>query len=248
MELWIITGVSRGLGAALARAALAPNRHVIGISRSGNRGLAAHAARHGAIYEDIHLSLSDLDALAVRTDVLLAAMPARITRAVLINNAGTVEPIGANLPLDAHAVARSLAVNVGAAIVLTSRFIAATVHADRRQVLHVSSGAGRTPIRGWATYCASKAALDMHARCINAEQTGSDAPAKAVSLAPGIIDTEMQLTIRETDHERFPEVERFRALKSEGRLRTPDDAARAVLDYLDRPDFGMVEVDAIRTP
>lgn len=246
MELWIITGVSRGLGASVTRQALQPDRHVIGLSRSGNRTLAGIAQRHGAIYEDVHVDFADLDALATRCDVLLSAMPASLTRAVLINNAAVVDPIAMNTSIDAKALTRSIAVNLGATMILTSRFLGTTEHAHHRQVVHISSGAARRPVSGWAAYCSSKAALDMYARCINVEQSTLPNPAKAVSLAPGVIDTDMQSAVRAANARDFPDVERFRAMKADGQLRAADDVARDILRYLDQTDFGASEIDDLR--
>ena len=106
MELWIITGVSRGLGAALAMQALAPERLVIGISRTGNAALGREAKQRGAIYDDVHLSLADLGATERRIKSRLASLPAQLARAVLVNNAGLVEPIGARQALPAEEIAR----------------------------------------------------------------------------------------------------------------------------------------------
>lgn len=248
MELWVITGVSRGLGAAIALRALAPERHVIGISRTGNAALRSEAAKRGAIYDDVHLSLSDLSVTERRIKSLLASLPAALARAVLINNAGVVEPIGVRQALPADELARGINVNLGAVLLLSSCFIAATRHAERRQVLNISSGAARRPIAGWTAYCCTKAAIDMHVRCVNLEHATEPHPVRAVSLAPGVIDTDMQANIRTAPESDFPDVERFRSLKTEGKLVTSEAAAAKVLDYLDLPNFGAIEIDNLQYP
>jgi NAD(P)-dependent dehydrogenase (short-subunit alcohol dehydrogenase family) len=248
MELWVISGVSRGLGAAIAAQVLAPERHVIGISRTGNHELVKAAASHGAIYEDVHLSLADLAATERRFTALLASLPSKLTRAVLINNAGVVEPIGVRSAMAADELARAINVNLGAALLLSSCFIAATQHAERRQVLNISSGAARRPIAGWMTYCSTKAAIDMLTRCINLEHAGQPNPVHAVSLAPGVIDTDMQANIRTAPKSDFPDVDRFLALKSEGKLASSEDAATKVLDYLETQEFGVNEIDSLQYP
>jgi NAD(P)-dependent dehydrogenase (short-subunit alcohol dehydrogenase family) len=246
MELWVVTGVSRGLGAAIAMQALAPERHVIGFSRTGNTALRTEAAKRGAIYDDVHLSLSDLSAAERRFKALLASLPAQLSRAVMVNNAGVVEPIGVRQIMPADELARALNVNVGAVLLLSACFIACTQHAERRQVLNISSGAARRPIAGWSTYCCTKAAIDMHARCVNLEHAGEPNPVRAVSLAPGVIDTDMQANIRTAQESNFPDVERFRALKAEGKLVAADVAAARIIEYLDQPGFGSVEIDSLQ--
>ncbi|CCF96619.1 fragment of putative short-chain alcohol dehydrogenase oxidoreductase protein (part 2) [Ralstonia solanacearum K60] len=104
----------------------------------------------------------------------------------------------------------------------------------------MSSGAARRPVAGWAAYCAGKAGLDMFVRAINAE---GDAGTRAVALAPGVLDTDMQRTIRDAD---FAGVQRFRDLHAHGELVSPRDAARRIVAYLARPDFGATELDDLR--
>jgi NAD(P)-dependent dehydrogenase (short-subunit alcohol dehydrogenase family) len=129
----------------------------------------------------------------------------------------------------------------------TARFLAATdkLGIDRR-VLNISSGAGRSPIEGWSVYGASKAALDMYTKYVKAEQAQQRNPAKIASLAPGVVDTAMQAAIRSTGAAQFPPVERFRRMKKQGMLASPDETARLILDYLERPDFGEREIEDIR--
>jgi NAD(P)-dependent dehydrogenase (short-subunit alcohol dehydrogenase family) len=95
--------------------------------------------------------------------------------------------------------------------------------------VNISSGAGRRPVQGWAAYCAAKAALDMATRVVALEAQARRKPVEAVSLAPGVIDTAMQGEIRGTSAEQFADVERFRAMKAEGKLRDAGDVAADIL-------------------
>ncbi|MEZ4687041.1 MAG: SDR family NAD(P)-dependent oxidoreductase [Bacteroidia bacterium] len=65
-----------------------------------------------------------------------------------------------------------------------------------KNILFISSGAGRKPRQAWSTYCSTKAALDMYAGCVAKEQRFADFPASIVSIAPGVVDTDMQALIR----------------------------------------------------
>ncbi len=250
MEVFIVTGASKGLGAALVEQLLHPDRHVVGIARSGNDALAAAAREKGAVLEWHRQDLSDVVATDALAASICAAMPRDARRYVLVNNAGLAEPIGPLASLDAAVVARAISANLTATMILTTRFLAATAPLDAdRRVLHISSGLGRRPMDGTATYCVSKAGMDMHARCINAEPDDPQRArrkARAVSLAPGVIDTGMQVFMRGQDAERFPEGRYFAGMKDEGRLVAPADVAAKVIRYLDRDDFGTVEIDDIR--
>jgi len=113
-------------------------------------------------------------------------------------------------------------------------------------VLNISSGAAHTAYAGWSMYCATKAALDHFTRCVALEQAGLPNGAKVVALAPGMIDTTMQATVRSAGPDAFAESARFIALKESGQLPSPGDAAGRVLRYLERADFGVKPVDDVR--
>ena len=106
-----------------------------------------------------------------------------------------------------------------------------------------ASGAGSSAYAGWSVYCASKAALDHHARAVALDRTPG---LRIASIAPGVIDTDMQAEIRATSDDRFPDRHRFEALKRDGKLRLPDDAARELVDALLAPDFGEEPVADLR--
>lgn len=249
MDFVILTGASRGLGAALAEQLLSPSRQLVCIARSPNEALAARARASGARLDYQLHDLSDPDATAQLARTLGQALRAAagVTRFVLINNAGVIEPIGRVESLAAAPLAAALQVNLASAMLLTAGFLAATESAGaERRVLNVSSGAGRYPVAGWSAYCSAKAALDMFTRCIAAEHAGHPNAPRVCSLAPGVIDTGMQVTIRAAGEADFPSVERFRKLKAEGALGAPAEVAARILAYLDRDDFGEREIDDIR--
>ena len=164
-------------------------------------------------------------------------------RAILVNNAGLLQPIGRLEQQDPAAVTRAVAVNVGAVLALSAAFARATGHASDRRILHVSSGAGRNAYAGWSVYCATKAALDHHARAVALDRTPR---LQIASVAPGVIDTDMQAEIRQTPADTFPDRERFVQMKRDGSLRSPADAARSLVDHLLAPDFGADPVTETR--
>lgn len=245
-EVAIVTGASRGLGAAIAERLLAPHRRLVCVARSGNEALLALAQARAAPIEYLRHDLADpqaIDAL-VASVVAVAQAHADAKRFVLVNNAGVVEPIGPIESLRSGPLAVSLQVNLASLMRLTAAFLEATENAaGERRILSISSGAARHPIAGWAPYCAAKAAVDMFTRCIADEQARRPNPARACALAPGVLDTEMQSTIRAAD---FPSIERFRQLKAQGGLMAPEEAAARIVAYLDRDDFGARPIDDLR--
>lgn len=235
----ILTGHSRGLGAAICEELLARNIPVLGIARTHN---SAAAQQHPA-FEQVELDLADTSALAAW--LASGELPQRLlgrTRVLLINNAGLVQPVGPLGTQDPAAVARAVSVNVAAPLMLADAVAAQTWLAEVR-VLHVSSGAGRHPYPGWSVYCATKAALDHHARAAALDAVPT---LRVCSLAPGVIDTDMQTEIRSSPQERFPLRERFESMKRDGTLASPQECAVKLVAFLLSKDFGKEAVADLR--
>jgi NAD(P)-dependent dehydrogenase (short-subunit alcohol dehydrogenase family) len=93
-------------------------------------------------------------------------------------------------------------------------------------LINLSSGASSKAYAGWGAYCAAKAAVERLTEVIALEE--AEAGLRAYSVAPGVVDTDMQALIRETSDDRFPDVERFRALEREGAF----NSTRFVADEL----------------
>lgn len=236
----IVTGHSRGLGAALAAELLARDIRVLGVARQGNPALAA--AYPGQLSE-AGLDLADTAALRAWLDggQLGDFLGGDGGPLLLINNAGVLGPMAALEAQDAGEIAAAMAINVSAPLLFSAAL--ARRHAGELRILHVSSGAARNPYPGWSIYGASKAALDHHARCVAADGRGR---LRICALAPGVIDTDMQTRIRASAAADFPLKDKFVALKAEGRLSTPQGAARAVVDYLLSEGFGRQPVADLR--
>lgn len=228
MKLFVVTGSSSGLGLSLIRRlAERPDTEVIGISR---RPVSVPNVR------SIQLDLSDPAAVIPGIEAALAECKApQYAEAVLFNNAGVVAPVAPLLRVDAALLDTNIRTNLVGPMLVMRAFIEATNgRARKRVIVNVSSGAGRRPVSGWAAYCASKAGLDMATRVAALE-----APPGLVicSLAPGVIDTPMQETIRDSKTEDFPDLARFQAMMAEGTLRPADDVADIILHHIEHGSF-----------
>jgi NAD(P)-dependent dehydrogenase (short-subunit alcohol dehydrogenase family) len=247
-RLYVVTGHSRGLGAAMAAQLLQPGQVVIGLSRHPNPALVAQAQPRGATLEQWPVDLAEPLAAARRLrDWLAAVAPQRFERAVLINNAGALNTPAPLRDGDLAALSGTLRIDLEATLLLCAAFLDATRHwAGERRVLNISSGLGRRAMASSATYCAAKAGMDHLTRCLALEESLLPNGARVLSLAPGVIDTDMQVQLRGADAAAFPDRESFLALQRDGRLSTPEAAAARVLASLERPDFGQQPVGDVR--
>ncbi|CAM8828413.1 SDR family oxidoreductase [Burkholderia pseudomallei] len=237
----IVTGHTRGLGEALAEQLLRRDIAVLGLSRGRHPSLASHAPER-LVEAELDLSEPARVQAWLGGDTL-GAFVAGASRVLLFNNAGTVEPIGPLDTQDTAAIAHAVGLNVATPLMLASALAKLAPDALERRIAHISSGAARNAYAGWSVYCATKAALDHHARAVALD---ANRALRICSVAPGVVDTGMQATIRATSDERLPSRERFAQLKSSGALSTPDDAARQLIDYVLSDDFGSTPTADIR--
>jgi benzil reductase ((S)-benzoin forming) len=224
MNLYIVTGTTRGLGEALAlRIARDADNELIALARAPDAPVPGGAR--------LEVDLADPVALAAACDRIEQRIRGkRYAKAVLVNNAGVVAPVAPLEAADPAELARNLAVNLVAPMLLMGRFLRMTESAAMlRRIINISSGAGRRPIFGWSAYCAAKAGLDMASRVVALESQSRRRPVEVASLAPGVIDTAMQGVVRSAAPEDFADVERFRKMKADGALRSPDDVAADIL-------------------
>ena len=243
-HLTLITGASRGLGLALTEQLLAQGHRVLALARQPTLA----AVPPGSELISWESDLVDSAPVAERLAGWLAAQDAQaIASVTLINNAGVVSdpaPLSAGRSAD---LTRALRVGLEAPMLLTAAFLRATATwAAPRKVLMISSGLGRYAMAGSASYCAAKAGMDNLARAVALEEAMQPNGARVVSLAPGVIDTDMQLQLRSASAESFPERERFVGMKTGGLLMSPALAASKVLKVLAQPDFGSNPIADVR--
>nr|MDA3886122.1 SDR family NAD(P)-dependent oxidoreductase [Candidatus Delongbacteria bacterium] len=119
-----------------------------------------------------------------------------------------------------------------------SKFIERTLnYSCEKRIINISSGAAKKPYDGWSTYCSSKAALDMLTRCVNVEQNKKEFPVNVISFDPGIMDTEMQNDIRQSNKEDFSQLSRFIDFKENGALLSAEFVADKVIEVLSSDNF-----------
>ncbi|MDM0115037.1 SDR family NAD(P)-dependent oxidoreductase [Variovorax sp. J22R133] len=248
-HLVILTGASRGMGRAMAEQLLRRTDHaLVCISRHSDPSLAASTPPSGTTIDQWQQDLSDAASAAARLGSWLeAAQEGRYASATLINNAGVIARPAPLSDASADDLLRALRVGLEAPLLLSSAFLKATrLWGVPRKVLNISSGLGRSAMASQSPYCAAKAGMDHFSRAVALEEAQLPGGARIVSLAPGVIDTDMQAQLRGGDPASFPDRGRFERLKSEGLLDSPETAAKKVLAWLDREDFGSKPVADVR--
>jgi len=234
-DLAIVSGGSSGIGAGLLRAVPWKGARTVDVSRRGAPGCE-------------HLAADLSDPAGWRT---VAAFFEREVasfageRIAFFHGAGTLTPMGFAGEVDLAAYTRNVLLNSAAPQVLGAAFLAAA----RRTRAHchlvmISSGAARNVYEGWSSYGAGKAAVDQWVRTAGAEQERRGGRCRVLSVAPGIVATDMQREIRETDRGDFPEVAKFVGLHESGELRDPFDVARELWELLERdlPNGAVVDL------
>lgn len=236
MNYYIITGTSKGLGKALVELLLKDeNNFVYGLSRTST---CVHER-----YVHSYVDLCDLSAVE-RFKLPVLKNPKQI---VLINNAGMVGDISHVGKLSPKKVIASYNLNLIAPVLLTNSFVAKYESLGcEMMVLNISSGAGRSPVDGWNVYCSTKAGLDMFSEVLNEEKTLNKFNLTVLSLAPGIIDTEMQNQIRLSDSSGFSNVERFINYKKDGALTDPKLTAQQVYRFLSEKALRKTVICSVR--
>ncbi len=221
MNTLFITGVSSGLGQALAEGYLSRGWTVYGLSRR----IPEDLIRHDAFHHD-SLDLRDHD----KTPRVIAESLRGVDRLNLaILNAGTISRIEdlANVGLDE--LKDVMDVNVWANKTLIDALYSVIGSVD--QIVTISSGASVNGYRGWSGYSVSKAALNMLTMLYARERPNTH----FCALAPGVIDTPIQEDIRKLPHDpRFPAIERIRRTRGTPDMLSPEEGAERVIAAIER--------------
>ncbi len=189
----IVTGASRGIGAAAAVALAKAGATLMLTARDSDllATVAQPIARAGATISSRGCDVSDYGAIAR----LVAETEDKFGRVdALINNAGVIEPIATVADSDPAVWARNIEINLTGAYYAIRAVLPRMIAAGGGTIVNVSSGAGMRPLEGWSAYCTGKAGLAMLTRAIALENATNGI--RVFGFQPGTTDTDMQVTIR----------------------------------------------------
>jgi NAD(P)-dependent dehydrogenase (short-subunit alcohol dehydrogenase family) len=177
----LVTGGNRGIGAATVVALARAGAAVSYTARS------AHSLAEGPTGDRISGLVADATDRAL-TDGLMAR-----GFDIVVNNAAIIAPIGRIDQVSIEDWDQSLQVNLVSAFHVTQGAIRHRP-VGGVTIVHLSSGAARSPMEGWSAYCAGKAGLAMLTRSVQLEF--GDLGVRVFGFAPGVVDTGMQGAIR----------------------------------------------------
>jgi benzil reductase ((S)-benzoin forming) len=228
----IITGTSRGIGKAIANYYLEKGEKVVGISRSNEIKHKNFTFVKCDFTEKQQLYNLDLSEFAEPENY-----PVR-----LFNNAGILGEIKRTHELTLTHYTDVSMVNIVATQFLCSYTLQTFGLDNVDTIVNISSGAGGRPVPSWAAYCASKAAVNLFTETMAEELKELGKNTKVYSIAPGVVDTDMQHSIRNSDQRDFSNKQNFVDLKENDELRTPEEVAILLDEFLqeDHSDQGVL--------
>ena len=186
----VITGASRGIGAAAARAFADAGAKVALVARS-EAAIATLAQDIGsnaiALPCDV-ASYSDVVATLAKVEEQLGPLD------VLIGNAGILDPISHLAEADPEAWGATIDVNLKGVFNGMRAAMPGMITRGAGTIITVSSGAAHGPVEAWSSYCASKAGAYMLTRC--ADKEARDKGLRIMGLSPGTVATDMQRDIK----------------------------------------------------
>ena len=186
----LITGASRGIGEAAARAFAQNGANVALVARSETE-ISRIASEIGARAISIPCDVSDYEQVKAAITQTIAAFG---QLDVLINNAGVVEPIGHLQDTDPVAWGKVIDINLKGVMYGLHAAMPGMIAQGGGTIINISSGAAHGPVEGWSAYCSSKAGVYMLTRA--ADKEARDKGLRIMGLSPGTVATQMQREIK----------------------------------------------------
>lgn len=206
----IITGISTGIGHALALIFLSQGKSVVGIGRNNT-------------ISDPNFRFISCD-LSNQLNVKALSLPniSNETELLFIHNAGILGEVDYFSKTDIAALEAVMQVNFTAGTTLVQKLLQLNLP-SKSTFIFISSGAGKSAIPGWAAYCASKAAVNMFCETLHHEFQEQNSSYRIYAVAPGVVETNMQALIRQVPKSKFQAVEKFLEYKELNILYRPED-------------------------
>ena len=224
-DMVIITGATNGIGKAITQRVLASGQVCYAVVRdvAKMREMFSNVDLSNLFVTDYHCkSFHENMPLYYKTDA---------SHAVLVLNAFDISPIKMAVELTTEDISKNIDFNIAKQIeTVLKAWEFARYQNVSLKIVSIDSGAAYRPICGWSMYCAGKAYINMFLKVFSKE---NEIP--IVLYDPGVVDTNMQETIRSSDIHDFPLVETFKNYHSLHQLNSPADVAEDIWErYLSK--------------
>lgn len=186
----LITGASRGIGAATAQLFAEQGANVVLLARSADE-INALASEIGANAIALTCDVSRFEDMAGATEQAQARFG---SVDILINNAGVIEPISHLANADPASWAKAIEINLTGVFNGMRAVLPVMRAAGQGTIITVSSGAAHNAIEAWSHYCSSKAGAAMLTKCAHLENAARGL--RVMGMSPGTVATQMQRDIK----------------------------------------------------
>lgn len=233
-KTYLVTGASKGIGLELALCLATSGMNVILLARDTpsletSRKLVQSISPSST---SICCDLSNNESI----DKTISSLTGDYQKLDgIVHNAGMISPIMPMNKAPSDVWAENIQVNLIGVQRLTQGLYPLMKASDHCRVTTISSGASLRPLESWSSYCVAKAGQDMWARCLAAE--GKIDGISAISIAPGIVDTDMQKEIRSADSAEFPSHASFVGYYENGDLSDAKDVAEKLMPLITKHSF-----------
>jgi benzil reductase ((S)-benzoin forming) len=218
-KVFIITGANRGLGKAIVDLLIEnENNFIISISRRLNEEQRNYSK------ENFYFLKADLSNNSISEKMRSINLLITGNDICYINNASIIDPISKIEDLNDEAIDKIISVNIKSTIIIT-KYLLRNFHQNKLTFVNISSGAASRAINNWSLYCSSKAFIKMFFNVAEGEYKQHS----FFNIDPGVIDTGMQKSIRNSD---FPDVSDFQKLEKEGKLQSAKDVAKEIINTI----------------
>ena len=189
----IVTGASRGIGAATARELARNGVSVILAARSGEAiaRIATEISANGGMAEAVTCDVSRWEDVAAAVSCCREKF-GRLD--ILVNNASVIEPIARLGDSDPADWSKAVDINFKGVYYGLRAVVPVMEAAGSGVIVNISSGAATGAMEGWSQYCSTKAAVLSLTRCADLEYRSSGI--RVVGLSPGTVATDMQVAIK----------------------------------------------------
>lgn len=191
----LITGASRGIGAATARQ-LAESGASVMLIASTEAQLKITTDKLLKDGLDAAYFVADVSSFANITNAIKACVDTFGGLDILVNNAGVIEPIAHIVDADPSAWSKAVDINIKGVYYAIQSAVPEMISRGGGVIINLSSGAANHALEGWSHYSASKAAVQRLTQCAHLEL--SERNIYTIGLSPGTVATDMMQTIRES--------------------------------------------------